>query len=127
MLTNKYQSVLDLGTKLDIQNGDVKEENGTLMVKGVAKTPYEKDLLWNEIKKVGGDAPTDIVADISVADSSKYHTHTVEKGDTLGKIAKHYYGSASKYPKIFDANRDILDDPNKIYPDQNLVIPNLEA
>lgn len=126
MLKNKYQSVLDLGTKLDIQNGDVKEEAGTLKVTGVANTPYEKDLLWNEIKKVGGDAPTDIVADISVADSSKYHTHTVEKGDTLGKIAKHYYGSASKYPEIFDANRDILEDPNKIYPDQQLTIPNLK-
>jgi nucleoid-associated protein YgaU len=127
MLTNKYQSVLDLGAKLEIQNGDVKEENGTLKVSGVAKTPYEKDLLWNEIKRVGGDAPTDIEVMVSVADESNYHTHVVAKGDTLGKISKQYYGSASKYPKIFDANRDILDDPNKIRPDQKLVIPNLEA
>jgi nucleoid-associated protein YgaU len=83
--------------------------------------------LWNEIKRVGGDAPTDIEVMVSVADESNYHTHVVAKGDTLGKISKQYYGSASKYPKIFDANRDILDDPNKIRPDQKLVIPNLEA
>lgn len=126
MLREKYQSVLELGQELDIQNGDVQEENGKLKVSGTAHTPYEKDVLWNEIKRVGGDRPTDIEADIRVADDSRYHTHTVVKGDTLGHIAKHYYGKASLYPKIFDANRDILDDPNKIYPDQELVIPNLQ-
>lgn len=126
MLRNKYQSVLDLGQKLNIQNGDVQEENGQLKVSGVAQTPYEKDVLWNEIKRVGGDAPTDIQVSIDVADNSRYHTHTVEKGDTLGKIAKQYYGKANKYPEIFEANRNILDDPNKIRPGQELVIPNLQ-
>jgi nucleoid-associated protein YgaU len=125
MLQNKYQSVLNLGQELNIQNGDVREEDGKLKVSGTAQTQYEKDVLWNEIKRVGGDAPTDIEADIKVADNSRYHTHVVEKGDTLGHIAKHYYGKASKYPEIFDANRNILDDPNKIYPGQELVIPNL--
>ena len=127
MLQNKYQSVLDLGQELDVQNGDVKEESGQLTISGTTRTPYEKDLLWNEIKRVGGDAPTDIVADIKVADESIYHRHTVVKGDTLGHIAKHYYGKASKYPEIFEANRNILDDPNKIRPGQELVIPNLTA
>lgn len=127
MLNNKYQSVLNLGQELNIQNGDVKEENGQLKISGTARTPYEKDLLWNEIKKVGGDNPTDLVATIEVADNSIYHQHTVVKGDTLGHIAKHYYGKASKYPEIFEANRNILDDPNKIRPGQELVIPNLTA
>ena len=127
MLSNKYQSVLDLGQELDIKNGDVKEEGGQLKISGTARTPYEKDLLWNEIKKVGGDAPADIVADIEVADESVYHNHTEVKGDTLGHIAKHYYGKASKYPEIFEANRNILDDPNKIRPGQELVIHNLTA
>lgn len=126
MLTQKYQNVLDLGQKLQIKEGDVQELDGRLKVSGIANTQYEKDMLWNEIKKSGGDAPTDIEADIKVADTSKYHTHTVVKGDTLGAIAKHYYDSASKYPKIFEANRDILDDPNKIRPGQALTIPNLE-
>ena len=49
--------------------------------------------------------------------------HVVEKGDTLGAIAKKYYGKASAYPKIFDANRDVLDDPDKIKPGQKLRIP----
>jgi len=49
--------------------------------------------------------------------------HVVERGDTLGAIAKKYYGKASLYPKIFDANRDVLDDPDKIKPGQKLRIP----
>ena len=49
--------------------------------------------------------------------------HVVEKGDTLGAIAKKYYGKASAYTKIFEANRDVLDDPDKIKPGQKLKIP----
>ena len=49
--------------------------------------------------------------------------HEVVKGDTLGAIAKKYYGSANKYMKIFEANRDILNDPDKIKPGQKLTIP----
>ena len=49
--------------------------------------------------------------------------HVVEKGDTLGAIAKKYYGKASAYMKIFEANRDVLDDPDKIKPGQKLRIP----
>lgn len=121
----KYQSVLDLGQELNIQDGDVKEENGKLIVKGTAKNQYEKNLLWDEIKKIGGENPTDIMADIKVADTSIYATHTVEKGETLGKIAKHYYGNAMKYTAIFEANTDILKNPDVIHPGQELVIPNL--
>lgn len=49
--------------------------------------------------------------------------HTVARGDTLSSIAKTYYGNASAYPKIFDANKPMLADPNKIYPGQTLRIP----
>ena len=49
--------------------------------------------------------------------------HLVEKGDTLSKIAKQYYGDARLYPQIFEANRNILSDPDKIYPGQKLLIP----
>ena len=50
-------------------------------------------------------------------------THTVVSGDTLSGIAKHYYGHANDYMKIFDANRDKLKDPDKIFPGQVLRIP----
>jgi nucleoid-associated protein YgaU len=50
-------------------------------------------------------------------------TYTVAKGDTLSKIAREHYGKASKWPRIFDANRDQLDDPDRIKPGQVLTIP----
>ncbi len=50
-------------------------------------------------------------------------TYTVEKGDTLSRIAKEMYGDAGKYPAIFEANKPMLKDPDKIYPGQVLRIP----
>ena len=49
--------------------------------------------------------------------------YVVQRGDSLSKIAKEFYGDMSLYPKIFEANRNILDDPNKIKPGQRLRIP----
>ncbi|WP_226064289.1 peptidoglycan-binding protein LysM [Kaistella polysaccharea] len=49
--------------------------------------------------------------------------HTVESGDTLSKIAKEVYGDANAYNRIFEANKPMLSDPDKIYPGQVLVIP----
>jgi nucleoid-associated protein YgaU len=49
--------------------------------------------------------------------------HVVKKGDTLSKIAEQYYGDKMLYPKIFEANQDVLTDPNKIKPGQKLRIP----
>ncbi len=125
MVKAKYQSVLDLGQELNIQNGNVSEENGTLKIKGTAKTQYEKNQLWDKIKEIGGDSPSDIIADIDVADSSIYHRHIVKSGESLSKIAKHYYKDPMKYKAIFEANTNILSNPDVIHPDQELVIPNL--
>lgn len=121
----KYQSVLNLGQELEIKNGDVKEENGVLHISGTAKNQYEKNLLWDEIKKVGGENPTDIMANITVEDTSVFANHTVKSGETLGKIAKQYYGNATKYNAIFEANSNILKSADLIHPGQELVIPNL--
>ncbi|OAD45956.1 LysM peptidoglycan-binding domain-containing protein [Polaribacter atrinae] len=124
-MKTKYQSVLDLGEQLAIQNGDVKEENGVLHVTGTAKNQYEKNLLWDKIKEVGGDNPTDIKANIEVADTSVFANHTVKSGDTLSKISKKYYGNSRKYNIIFEANTNILNNPDAIQIGQELVIPNI--
>ena len=49
--------------------------------------------------------------------------YTVQKGDTLSHIAKAHYGKASQWSRIFEANRDQLDDPDRIQPGQVLKIP----
>jgi len=125
MVKAKYQDVLDLGEKLNIQNGDVSEENGILKVKGTAGTQYEKNQIWDKIKEIGGESPADIVADIKVADESVYHRHIVKSGESLSKIAKHYFKDPMKYKQIFEANTHILSNPDVIHPDQELIIPNL--
>ena len=104
MYRAKYQAVLDLGEQLNIQDGKVEEAADKLKVWGTAQTPYEKDVMWNKIKEIGGDSPADIMADIKVADETVYARHTVASGETLGKIAKHYYGDAMKYKEIFAAS-----------------------
>ncbi|WP_158976331.1 LysM peptidoglycan-binding domain-containing protein [Cellulophaga sp. L1A9] len=121
----KYQGVLNLGEELGIKNGDVSEEGGVLMIKGEANTPYEKNLIWDKIKEIGGENAADVKANISVADSSVFHKHTVKSGESLSKISKQYYGDAMKYTKIFEANTGILKSPDVIQPGQVLVIPNL--
>ncbi len=52
-----------------------------------------------------------------------YQTYEVKSGDSLSKIAKRFYGSGNEWKKIFEANTDVLKDPNKIFPGQKLKIP----
>jgi len=77
-----------------------------------------------EAAAVGDTAPA---AETSHSDegqaTSEAKTHTVVRGDTLWKIAEHYYGKGNDYMKIFEANRDQLDDPDKIQVGQVLQIP----
>ncbi|MFS4456879.1 LysM peptidoglycan-binding domain-containing protein [Maribacter sp. 2304DJ31-5] len=120
----KYQEVLNLGEQLGIKGGSVTEEGGVLKIKGEANTPYEKNLLWDKIKQLGGENASDIKANITVTDDSVYHRHVVKSGESLSRIAKHYYGDAMKYKQIFSANTNILSNPDVIHPDQVLVIPN---
>lgn len=125
MVKAKYQSVLDLGEQLNIQDGDVQVNGDKLEIRGTAATPHHKNLLWDEIKKVGGENPSDLMADIKVADDSIYAKHTVESGESLSLIAKYYYGDPMKYKQIFEANTDQLKNPDLIHPGQELTIPNL--
>jgi len=53
-------------------------------------------------------------------------TYTVQSGDTLWKISEAMYGSGGKYMKIFEANSDLLENPDKIFPGQELVIPDID-
>lgn len=122
-LQAKYQAVLSLGEKLGARDGYVKEENGVLKIGGTVETAYEKNLIWNKIKEIGGGTPSDIEADIKVDTNDYYARYTVAKGDTLGKIAGHFYEEPKKYMQIFNANRDLLSDPNLIEVGQQLIIP----
>jgi nucleoid-associated protein YgaU len=117
-------------------HGNAEERDGKLYFKGTVATEDEKNEIWNAIKTI----PTwqkDIVADIQVtggpsaaaapapaaAPAAAAKTYTVKAGDTLSQIAKDHLGNASAYMKIFEANKDVLTDPDKIKPGQVLRIP----
>lgn len=121
----KYDAVLKLGEELSVKDGFVEEAEGKLRLGGTAHTQYDKDQMWDKIKEIGGDAPLDIEADIKVEETSYYTKHTVQKGESLSLIAKRYFKDPMKYKAIFEANRDVLKDPNVIHPDQELTIPNM--
>jgi nucleoid-associated protein YgaU len=70
------------------------------------------------------DAMADDKATAAAAGNNPYtQTYVVQSGDSLSKIAQKYYGDPALYTKIFEANRDLLKDPNKIQPGQKLRIP----
>jgi len=57
------------------------------------------------------------------SDSGGGQSYTVKSGDSLSKIAKHFYGDGSKWNRIFDANRDKISNPDLIHPGQEFTIP----
>jgi len=112
--------------------GNAEEHDGKLYFKGAVSSEAEKNEIWNAIKTIP-DWQKDVVADIQVhapagaavgtAGTSAARSYTVQSGDTLSKIAKEQLGNAGAYMKIFDANKDVLSDPDKIKPGQVLRIP----
>ena len=122
-LQAKYNDVLELGKEFGVQDGYVEELDGLLKIGGTTETQYQKDRMWDKIKEIGGENPGDIEADIKVAITDYYHKHTVQSGESLSLIAKHYYGDMMKYNAIFEANTDQLKSADVIHPDQELIIP----
>ena len=108
-------------------DGSAQEKDGKLYFAGTVKSDAEANEIWNAIKTIP-DWRTDVVADIKVVPSAAgaaaaAKTYTVKAGDTLGAIAKAQLGDAGAYMKIFNANKDLLTDPDKIKPGQVLKIP----
>jgi len=96
----------------------------TVSVFGVAPDQATKEKIALCCGNVAGVAKVNNM--MSVDQSAPEATYyTVVSGDTLSKISKTNYGDANKYMVIFEANKPMLSDPNKIYPGQVLRIPPL--
>jgi nucleoid-associated protein YgaU len=132
-LRQKYQSVLTTADQQHIQFHHLHVQDNKLYIKGTAPSEEAKNKFWDQIKLVNPTAD-DITTDISVeasraqaatvgGGSQNAQTYTVKSGDTLSKISKQFYGDANEYMQIFYANRDKLNDPDKIQVGQELKIP----
>jgi len=133
-LKQKYQSVLNMADQEKIQFQNLHVQDDKLFIRGIAPSEEAKNKFWDQIKLVNPNGD-DITADISV-DSSRAmgaaagggagtggQTYTVKAGDNLSKISKQFYGDANEYMRIFYANRDKLNDPDRIQVGQQLNIP----
>ena len=98
---------------------------GTVTVQGDAPSQAIVEKVTLCCGNVGGvQAVENMLVAAEPADESEYHD--VVRGDTLSAIAKTYYGDASQYPRIFEANKPMLSHPDKIYPGQKLRIPRMD-
>jgi nucleoid-associated protein YgaU len=68
-------------------------------------------------------SPTEPTSTTGTTGTSSSGTYVVVNGDSLSKIAKRQYGDANKWHRIYEANQDIIKDPDLIYPGQTLKIP----
>lgn len=127
-LKGKYASVLNLMNQLGVRLQNVHIQDNKLFLKGHAKTKAESNQVWNQIKLVNPNYAQDLMAEITYETDAQpaspaTKTYTVKAGDTLSKIAKQHYGDANLYMRIFEANKNILRDPDKIQVGQVLQIP----
>ena len=133
-LKQKYQTVLTVSDQEHIQFLNLHIQDNKLYIKGIAPSEDAKNKFWDQAKLANPNAD-DITADISV-DASRAmgaaagggqapggQTYTVKSGDNLSRISKQFYGDANEYMRIFYANRDKLNDPDKIQVGQQLTIP----
>ena len=95
----------------------------TVTVSGVAPDQATKEKVVLCCGNVASVAKVNDMLTVAAPAEPESTYHTVKSGDTLSKIAKEAYGDANAYMKIFEANKPMLKDPNKIYPGQKLRIP----
>jgi nucleoid-associated protein YgaU len=123
-LRDKYAHAVQTAKNVHMQ-GSAEEREGKLYFKGTTQTQDEANQIWDAIKTIP-EWPNEIIADIQAVGSAAQvveKTYTVKAGDTLSKIAQQQLGDATAYMAIFEANRNLLKDPDKIQPGQVLRIP----
>ncbi len=132
-LKQKYQTVLNSIDQSQVQLQNLHVQDDKLLVRGIAPSEEAKNKIWDQVKLVNPSFD-DITAEISVDESRAQgaavggstqagQSYTVKSGDTLSKISKQFYGDNDEFMRIFYANRDQINDPDKIKVGQELMIP----
>jgi nucleoid-associated protein YgaU len=111
---NTIQSFSAEGAKVD----DLSLEGDKLHLKASVPSPVVANRVWDEIKKVDSTY-ADLHHEIATTGSTQ--SYTIQSGDNLSKVSKHFYGDPNKYEKIAQANN--IADANKISAGQTITIP----
>ncbi|HMC00997.1 MAG TPA: peptidoglycan-binding protein LysM [Flavobacteriaceae bacterium] len=111
--------------QLQVENLDIHIDDDKATITGAAYDQATKEKVILVVGNSNGIAMVDDQMTVE-HEEPEAQFHTVVSGDTLGKIAKTYYGNAMKYPVIFEANKPMLKNPDLIYPGQVLRIPTLD-
>src|SRR5215468_12544887 len=115
-LKAKYQSVLNFIQTQNVQLQNVNMEGDKLFIRASAPSQEVKNRVWDQIKLVDPNY-SDLIADIQApaaaaaaaaggGATAAARRYTVQAGDSLSKISRHFYGDANQYMKIFEANKD---------------------
>ncbi|GGG38097.1 peptidoglycan-binding protein LysM [Bizionia arctica] len=120
---NLKETVGDLDLQVEDLNIHIVDDKAT--ISGAAFNQATKEKVVLVVGNSNGIATVDDQMTVENPEPEAQF-HTVVSGDTLGKIAKNYYGNAMKYPEIFEANKPMLKNPDLIYPGQVLRIPALD-
>ena len=116
------ETIADLNLKAE--HLKIHIENDMAVVSGKALDQATREKIILVVGNSEGIAQVDDRMDVKNTEPEAVF-HTVERGDTLSKISKVHYGDPNQYPLIFEANKPMLQDPDKIYPGQVLRIPPL--
>lgn len=122
----RAQALLDHVKKLGLSYKalTVKTKGDTVILTGSVQEQADAEKIALAVGNVEGVAAVDNQLEVAQpTPAGKFYT--VKSGDSLSKISKEVYGDPMKYGVIFEANKPMLSDPDKIYPDQVLRIPQL--
>jgi nucleoid-associated protein YgaU len=106
-----------------VEGLDVQYEDGVVRLGGKAESAEAMEKAVLMAGNVQGVSEVNVDAMEAPAPEPEVEYYTIVSGDTLSKIAKAHYGDAMDYPKLFEANREVISDPDLIYPGQKIRIP----
>lgn len=120
-LQDKYKELTDLATNLGVSNLQIRDQDNVLYIDGTAKSADDKEKIWQAYGKIDPDFRSgDVVMNIEVEEGGASTNYTVVSGDSLSKIGKAHGVS---WQTIYEANKDIITNPDVIQPGWKLKIP----